>query len=59
MLRGLPEFRGAAASEGERWLRDCAAGSLTATEGTGQVAVWLRMGNVQHMTHVVQSLTPP
>ncbi|MBL1067344.1 beta family protein [Streptomyces sp. 7-21] len=59
MLRGLPEFRGAAASEGERWLRDCAAGSLTDKEGTGQVAVWLRMGNVQHMTHVVQSLTPP
>ncbi|MGW0854633.1 beta family protein [Streptomyces sp. NPDC002690] len=62
-LLRLPGFRGALASSGERWLRDCAR-SLTHPAvrtgsdgpGTGNAATWLRVGNVQHMTHVVRSL---
>ncbi|MFD6424683.1 beta family protein [Streptomyces sp. NPDC060198] len=62
-LLRLPDFRGALASSGERWLRDCAR-SLTHPAvrtgsdgpGTGNAATWLRVGNVQHMTHVVRSL---
>ncbi|MFE9848612.1 beta family protein [Streptomyces sp. NPDC005576] len=59
----LPDFRGAAASSGECWLRDCAR-ALTHPAvragsdgpGTGNAGTWLRVGNVQHMTHVVRSL---
>ncbi|MGW2278139.1 beta family protein [Streptomyces sp. NPDC001770] len=62
-LLRLPDFRGALASSGECWLRDCAR-SLTHPAvrtgsdgpGTGNAATWLRVGNVQHMTHVVRSL---
>ncbi|KPH98282.1 Protein beta [Actinobacteria bacterium OV450] len=50
----LPDFRGATASAGESWLRDCARGH--GTTGTGNASVWLRVGNVQHMTYVVQTL---
>ncbi|MEU3314400.1 beta family protein [Streptomyces sp. NPDC006662] len=53
-LLELPDFRGATASAGESWLRDCARGHGSA--GTGNAAVWLRVGNVQHMTYVVRSL---
>ncbi|MFF4094310.1 hypothetical protein ACFYYY_10720 [Streptomyces sp. NPDC001834] len=52
----LPDFRGAAASAGETWLRDCAHGQ--GSKGTGNAAAWLQAGNVQHMTHVVRSLQP-
>lgn len=55
-IRDLPEFRGAAAGAGETWLRDCAAGPVTSGAGTGQVADWLRAGNIQHITYVVQCL---
>ncbi|ONK14345.1 beta family protein [Streptomyces sp. MP131-18] len=55
-IRELPEFRGAVASAGETWLRDCAEGPLTSKHGTGQVTDWLRAGNIQHMTFVVRSL---
>ncbi|MEU3711152.1 beta family protein [Streptomyces catenulae] len=53
-LLALPDFRGATASAGETWLRDCAGGR--GPEGTGNFAVWLRMGNIQHMTYLVRSL---
>ncbi|WKD32082.1 beta family protein [Streptomyces xanthophaeus] len=53
-LLELPDFRGATASAGESWLRDCARGHGSA--GTGNAAVWLRVGNVQHMTYIVRSL---
>ncbi|MFH8409848.1 beta family protein [Streptomyces sp. NPDC018019] len=52
----LPGFRGAGASAGETWLRDCAHGQ--GPKGTGNAAVWLQAGNVQHMTYVVRSLQP-
>ncbi len=51
----LPDFRGATASAGESWLRDCACGRDGAA-GTGNATVWLRVGNVQHMSYVVRSL---
>ncbi|MFJ1892494.1 hypothetical protein [Streptomyces sp. NPDC088170] len=44
----------AAAGGGEAWLRDCAYGQ--GPSGTGNAAVWLRVGNVQHMSYVVRSL---
>ncbi|WMX44507.1 hypothetical protein RGF97_06030 [Streptomyces roseicoloratus] len=50
----LPDFRGPAASRAETWLRDCVHGH--GPEGTGNVGDWLRVGHVQHMTHVVRSL---
>ncbi|WP_406401452.1 beta family protein [Streptomyces uncialis] len=53
-ILGLPDFRGAAAGVGESWLRDCARGHGAA--GTGNAAMWLRVGNLQHMTYVVRSL---
>ncbi|MGW0606666.1 beta family protein [Streptomyces sp. NPDC002640] len=53
-ILALPDFRGPTASAGETWLRDCARGH--GAEGTGNPAVWLRVGNIQHMTHVVRSL---
>ncbi|MGW4159217.1 beta family protein [Streptomyces sp. NPDC004788] len=52
----LPDFRGAAASKGETWLRDCAHGQ--GPKGTGNAGVWLQKGSVQHMTYVVRSLQP-
>lgn len=55
-IRDLPEFRGAAASAGETWLRDCADGPVTDSKGSGSHTEWLRAGNVQHMTYVVRSL---
>ncbi|UZJ33834.1 beta family protein [Streptomyces endophytica] len=55
-IRDLPEFRGATASAGETWLRDCADGPLTTSKGTGQVGEWLRTGNVQHFTYAVRCL---
>ncbi|MFD8622315.1 beta family protein [Streptomyces hygroscopicus] len=55
-IRELPEFRGASAGAGETWLRDCADGPLSSSEGTGQVMDWLRAGNIQHMTYVVRCL---
>ncbi|MCX5400363.1 beta family protein [Streptomyces sp. NBC_00102] len=62
-LLRLPDFRGALASSGETWLRDCARAlthpAVSAGSdgpGTGNPATWLRVGNVQHMTHVVRSL---
>ncbi|MFD8864047.1 beta family protein [Streptomyces sp. NPDC059590] len=55
-FRDLPEFRGATASAGETWLRDCADGPLTSSKGTGQVPHWLQAGNIQHMTYVVRCL---
>ncbi|MFJ9647472.1 beta family protein [Streptomyces sp. NPDC101206] len=53
-LTELPDFRGAAAGAGESWLRDCAHGR--GPDGTGNATVWLRVGNVQHMSYVVRSL---
>ncbi|MEU2835894.1 beta family protein [Streptomyces sp. NPDC007076] len=50
----MSDFRGAAAGGGEAWLRDCAYGQ--GPSGTGNAAVWLRVGNVQHMSYVVRSL---
>ncbi|MBA6439489.1 beta family protein [Streptomyces sp. GMR22] len=57
-IRDLPEFRGASVGAGETWLRDCANGPLTTSEGTGQAPDWLRAGNIQHMTYVVRCLLP-
>ncbi|MGK5639630.1 beta family protein [Streptomyces sp. URMC 126] len=56
-IRDLPEFRGAAASAGETWLRDCADGPVTDSKGSGSHTEWLRAGNVQHITYVVRSLS--
>ncbi|MGX1851651.1 beta family protein [Streptomyces sp. NPDC055299] len=53
-LLGLDDFRGAGASAGEGWLRSCAQGA--GPVGTGNHTVWNRVGNVQHMTYVVESL---
>ncbi|WP_432065846.1 beta family protein [Streptomyces sp. C10-9-1] len=55
-LVALPEFRGAAASAAETWLRDCARGQ--GPKGTGTAATWLQQANVQHLTYAVRSLTP-
>ncbi|WP_338783642.1 beta family protein [Streptomyces sp. DG1A-41] len=55
-IRDLPDFRRAVASAGETWLRDCADGPMTDSEGTGTHTQWLWAGNVQHMTYVVRSL---
>ncbi|MDX3519762.1 beta family protein [Streptomyces scabiei] len=55
-IRDLPDFRKAVASAGETWLRDCAEGPVTDSEGTGTHNQWLWAGNVQHMTYVVRSL---
>ncbi|MFD8973667.1 beta family protein [Streptomyces sp. NPDC059593] len=55
-ILALPDFRGATAGAGEAWLRDCARGQ--GPRGTGNVAVWLQAGNVQHMTYVARSLQP-
>ncbi|MEV4923354.1 beta family protein [Streptomyces roseoverticillatus] len=52
----LPEFRGAGAGQGEKWLSDCANGPLSTSEGVGGPTEWLRAGNLQHMTYVVRSL---
>ncbi|MDH6625677.1 hypothetical protein M2271_003488 [Streptomyces sp. LBL] len=52
----LSEFRGAVASAGETWLRDCADGPMTDGEGSGNHTQWLWAGNVQHMTYVVRCL---
>jgi hypothetical protein len=54
-ILGLADFRGATASAGESWLRDCAHGAI-APSGTGSFSTWLTVGNVQQMTHVVRSL---
>jgi hypothetical protein len=56
LIRNLPEFRGATASAGETWLRDCAEGPDSSSDGTGQVGPWQWAGNVQHMTYVVRRL---
>ncbi|MEU2084982.1 beta family protein [Streptomyces albus] len=53
----LPDFRGAGAGPGEQWLCECANGPLSTGEGTGGPKEWLQMGNLQHMTYVVRSLT--
>jgi Beta protein len=55
-IHDLPDFRGAAASAGETWLRDCADGPMTDSEGAGNHTQWLWAGNVQHMTYVVRRL---
>ncbi|MGW4850514.1 beta family protein [Streptomyces sp. NPDC004288] len=55
-ILALPDFRGAPAGAGEAWLRDCARGH--GPEGTGNAAVWLQAGNVQHTTYVARSLQP-
>jgi hypothetical protein len=55
-IRDLPDFRTAVASAGETWLRDCADGPVTDSEGTGTHTQWLWAGSVQHMAHVVRSL---
>ncbi|MEU2346092.1 beta family protein [Streptomyces sp. NPDC013082] len=52
----LPEYRGATAGAGEGWLRACADGPATSSEGTGGPTQWLWAGNVQHMTYVVRCL---
>ncbi|MEU9559388.1 beta family protein [Streptomyces fumanus] len=57
LITELPEFRGPAAGQGERWLSDCANGPLTSSEGVGGPTEWLRAGNLQHMTYVVRSLS--
>lgn len=49
-----PGFRGAAASSGESWLRDCAHG--IGQGGTGNFGTWLWVGNVQHMSYAVRHL---
>ncbi|MDX2694154.1 beta family protein [Streptomyces ipomoeae] len=56
-IRDLPDFRGAAASAGETWLRDCAGGPMTDGEGSGNHTQWLWAGTVQHMTYVVRCLS--
>ncbi|CAL9570498.1 hypothetical protein SUDANB120_04837 [Streptomyces sp. enrichment culture] len=55
-LCALPGFRGAAASAGETWLRDCACDRDGA--GPGNFGTWLRTGSIQHMTYAVRSLRP-
>ncbi|WUX48167.1 beta family protein [Streptomyces sp. NBC_01435] len=50
----MSDFRGAVAGAREAWLRDRAYGQGPC--GTGNAAVWLRVGNVQHMSYVVRSL---
>ncbi|MFD5388834.1 hypothetical protein ACFW95_34370 [Streptomyces sp. NPDC059474] len=51
-LTRLADFRGPSVGTGEGWLRDCAQGSVT----TGNHSVWNRVGNIQHMTFVVNCL---
>ncbi|WP_431980927.1 beta family protein [Streptomyces qinglanensis] len=53
----LAEFRGSGAGPGEEWLSDCANGPLTSSEGVGGPTEWLKAGNLQHITHVVRSLS--
>ncbi|AQS71898.1 beta family protein [Streptomyces pactum] len=53
----LAEFRGSGAGPGEEWLSDCANGPLTSSEGVGGPTEWLKAGNLQHMTHIVRSLS--
>ncbi|WP_324605401.1 beta family protein [Streptomyces sp. NRRL S-15] len=54
----LADFRGALASAGETWLRDC-AGPTTNSGGTGSHKQWVWAGNVQHITHAVRQAQPP
>ncbi|MFE6779472.1 beta family protein [Streptomyces sp. NPDC057702] len=51
-LTGLTDFRGAAASAGERWLCARARGA----ESPGNHSTWNRAGNIQHMAFVATSL---
>ncbi|MFI1097361.1 hypothetical protein [Streptomyces sp. NPDC020917] len=43
------------ASQGERWLVDCATGDGSA--GTGNAETWIRVGHIQHMSFVIEQLT--
>ena len=52
----LPDFRGASAGFGETWLRNCAQGPTTSSEGVGNPTVRLKAGNAQHLTYVARSL---
>ncbi|MFI8769307.1 beta family protein [Streptomyces sp. R-07] len=49
-----PDFRGAAYSAGDRWLRACADGS--GLPGTGHPDLWICAGHIQHLTHVAREL---
>ncbi|MEU7434112.1 hypothetical protein AB0B07_25275 [Streptomyces sioyaensis] len=49
-----PDFRGPLASDGERWLRDCAYGG--GGPGSGNPAKWTWAGHIQHMTYVLREL---
>ncbi|MDX3131389.1 hypothetical protein PV367_16760 [Streptomyces europaeiscabiei] len=55
-VRDLSDFRGAAASAGETWLRDCADGPPADGDGSGNHTQWLWAGIAQHMTFAVRSL---
>ncbi|AKH84574.1 hypothetical protein AA958_22880 [Streptomyces sp. CNQ-509] len=48
-------YRGTRTSEGDRWYAECAL--TTGAAGTGNPTTWNTMGNIQHMTFVVQSLS--
>lgn len=50
-----PDYRGAAASTGDRWYHQCALTS--GSEGTGNPTTWNKVGNIQHMTYVVRCLS--
>ncbi|MET7474732.1 hypothetical protein ABZT17_10295 [Streptomyces sp. NPDC005648] len=54
-ITGFPDFRGSAASTGDRWYAQCA--DTTGAQGTGNAQTWNTMGNIQHMTHVVRCLS--
>ncbi|MEU7185243.1 beta family protein [Streptomyces sp. NPDC045369] len=56
LIRDLPGFRGAAASAGETWLRDCATGLMMKKAGSGTHTQWLWTGNAQHITYVARCL---
>lgn len=49
-----PDYRGAAASIGDRWYQQCALTS--GSEGTGNPTTWNKVGNIQHITYVVRCL---
>ncbi|MET7691444.1 hypothetical protein ABZT06_26270 [Streptomyces sp. NPDC005483] len=49
-------FRGADYGDGERWLHECAQGE--GSKGSGNAETWIKVGHMQHMSFVVNQLTP-
>lgn len=57
MARWITEsdaFRGPEHSDGEHWLHECARGE--GAKGSGNAETWIKVGHVQHMTYVVNTL---